>query len=476
MTESNGTEMQKWKGGTVLFAGGTDWSSIGRNIAGKKKGAADAADASRAEKYPNLVSPRQLKALVDVRIAFIAAGSAACHCLAGGMDGKLYTWGRNEKGQLGHGDLLQRNVPTVVEGLSKHEVIGGAGGRHHTVVVTKDGASFAFGSNKEGQCGTGSIKSNPKSEELLKAPVEVQKISDCTAVACGAEFSIWLCDGKMWSAGGSQYGQLGHGTDHEYNAKDSSVKIMYEPQPTPRKISALSEKVIRAFACGHNHTLALDTEQAAYTWGNGGYGRLGHSVQKDEFTPKQVDALKGRMPVDKDSPAACGATSSFCTMIGEQLVSWGKLKASGDNTMYPKVVHDLAGWKVRTIACGAGTYALAAGVPGDADNSTVTWGQAMYGELAYGEKGKKSSANPDKCQALEGIYTHQVALGIGHSMFLVDPDSEKVKDFEVFEPEEAVSEATNPEAAEGTKGAAGKGKGTKRKADAPAAKKGKGKK
>lgn len=32
----------------------------------------------------------------DVRIAFIAAGSAACHCLAGGVDGKLYTWGRNE--------------------------------------------------------------------------------------------------------------------------------------------------------------------------------------------------------------------------------------------------------------------------------------------------------------------------------------------------------------------------------------------
>ena len=47
----------------------------------------------------------------------------------------------------------------------------------------------------------------------------------------------------------------------------ASVKIMYEPQPTPRKISALSEKTIRAVACGHNHTLALDTEQAAYTWG-----------------------------------------------------------------------------------------------------------------------------------------------------------------------------------------------------------------
>ena len=39
----------------------------------------------------------------------------------------------------------------------------------------------------------------------------------------------------------------------------------------------------------------------------------------------------------------------------------------------------------------------------------------MYGELAYGEKGKKSSANPDKCQALEGIYTHQARLSNPHT-------------------------------------------------------------
>jgi alpha-tubulin suppressor-like RCC1 family protein len=64
--------------------------------------------------------------------------------------------------------------------------------------------------------------------ELITAPARVQKISDCTAVACGAEFTMWLCDGKLWSAGGSQYGQLGHGTDHEYNAKDC------EPSPTIR--------------------------------------------------------------------------------------------------------------------------------------------------------------------------------------------------------------------------------------------------
>lgn len=55
--------------------------------------------------------------------------------------------------------------------------------------------------------------------------------------------------------------------------------------------------------------------------------------------------------------AACGATSSFCTMIGEQLVSWGKLKASGDNTMYPKVSRFAApaakGGMHRTWQCGS---------------------------------------------------------------------------------------------------------------------------
>lgn len=53
-------------------------------------------------------------------------------------------------------------------------------------------------------------------------------------------------------------------------------------------------------------------------------------------------------------------------------------------------------------------------------------GQAQNGELGYGPTGKKSSANPDKVQALEGVHTHQVACGIGHTLFLVRPGSKKV--------------------------------------------------
>lgn len=34
--------------------------------------------------------------LQDVKIAFIAAGSAAAHCIVGDVNGVCYTWGRNE--------------------------------------------------------------------------------------------------------------------------------------------------------------------------------------------------------------------------------------------------------------------------------------------------------------------------------------------------------------------------------------------
>eukprot|EP00884_Botryococcus_braunii_P006899 jgi/Botrbrau1/1620/Bobra.0185s0035.1 len=198
------------------------------------------------------------------KLVFVASGPAACHCLAGDINGVLYTWGRNEKGQLGHGDLVTRNNPAIVKGLTGKMVVQGSGGKNHSAIVTADGDSFTFGSNLSGQCGTGVLKSKEKNEELILTPVKAE-VSRCSYVACGADFTMWLCEGKVFSSGNPQYGQLGHGTDHEYNAKESSVKIMYMPQPTPKRINALVEMNITKIACGPNHTVALDDKQGCYT-------------------------------------------------------------------------------------------------------------------------------------------------------------------------------------------------------------------
>ena len=71
--------------------------------------------------------------------------------------------------------------------------------------------------------------------ELLLRPAAAL-VSGCSAVACGAEYTVWLCAGKLYSAGHPQYGQLGHGTDHEYNAKDCTSTF----SDTPPNCSALT--------------------------------------------------------------------------------------------------------------------------------------------------------------------------------------------------------------------------------------------
>jgi Regulator of chromosome condensation (RCC1) repeat len=50
-------------------------------------------------------------------------------------------------------------------------------------------------------------------------------------------------------------------------ARAASVKIMYEPQPLPTQIQALSDGNITRIACGHNHTIAVDGRGIAFTWG-----------------------------------------------------------------------------------------------------------------------------------------------------------------------------------------------------------------
>ncbi|XP_044476173.1 protein RCC2-like isoform X2 [Mangifera indica] len=336
---------------------------------------------------------------------------SSCHCVALDVEGRCYTWGRNEKGQLGHGDKIQRDRPTVVSELSKYKITKVGAGRNHTVVVTEDGHTLAFGWNKHGQLGSGSIRN-----EIEASPVRCL-VSEVKSTACGADFTVWLTPvegASIWTAGLPQYGQLGHGTDNEYNMKDSSVRLAYEAQPRPRVIASLARETIVKVACGTNHTVAVDSKGYVYTWGFGGYGRLGHREQKDEWVPRRVDFFQRQNVLPPDAVISAGSVNSSCTAGGGQLYMWGKIKSNGDDWMYPKPLMDLSGWNLRCMDSGSMHHFVGA------DSSCISWGHAQYGELGYGPNGQKSSAMPKKVDFLEGMHVMGVACGFGHSLIIVD--------------------------------------------------------
>ncbi|GKA23664.1 protein RCC2 [Tanacetum coccineum] len=356
---------EKKEGGELLYCGTTAWDTIG-----KKKGIEG-----------NLVSPTRLKPLVGVDIRYVAAGCASVHCVALDVDGRCYTWGRNDKGQLGHGDQIRRDNPTIVSALASYKIVKAASGRSHTIVMTEDGLCLGFGWNKHGQLGTGSARN-----EIELYPVRCL-VTDVTHVACGADFTVWLTSvegATILTAGLPQYGQLGHGTDNEYNTKDSSVKLAYEAQPRPKAISAFANETIVKVACGSNHTVAVDSNGYVYTWGYGGYGRLGHREQKDEFSPRRIDVFTKHNLVLPGAVVSAGSVNSSVTAGGGQMYMWGKIKSTGDDSMYPKPLMDLS----------------------------AAIGHAQPSELGYGPHGQKSSAIPKKVEALEGMHVLRSVLDL----------------------------------------------------------------
>ncbi|KAJ0964175.1 hypothetical protein J5N97_029297 [Dioscorea zingiberensis] len=384
-----------------------------------------------AQALVNLVSPTRLRPLIGVNIRFVASGCTSCHCVALDVDGRCYTWGRNEKGQLGHGDTRQRSLPTIVSQLLKYKIVTAGAGRNHTIVVTDDGKSYSFGWNKHGQLGSGSTRN-----EIESSPVPCQ-VSQVTNAVCGADFTVWLSSvegSSILTAGLPQYGQLGHGTDNEYNVKDSSVKLAYEPQPRPRAIAAFSQKTVVKVACGTNHTVAVDSSGFVYTWGFGGYGRLGHREQKDEWVPRLVEVFQKRNVLPPTAVVSAGSVNSACTAGGGQLYMWGKIKATGDDWMYPKPVMDLSGWNIRCMDSGNMHHAIGA------DDACISWGHAQYGELGYGPLGPKSSANPKKVEILDHMHVTSVACGLGLSLIVVDraKAGDRLDQLEIYEGDTAV--------------------------------------
>eukprot|EP01116_Phalansterium_solitarium_P019257 TRINITY_DN5320_c0_g3_i1.p1 TRINITY_DN5320_c0_g3~~TRINITY_DN5320_c0_g3_i1.p1 ORF type:complete len:463 (-),score=215.22 TRINITY_DN5320_c0_g3_i1:406-1794(-) len=180
--------------------------------------------------------PRLITALVGKRIVAISAGDF--HSLVLTSDGKVYTFGCNDSGQLGLGDSSNRRQPTLVEALAAEKVTAIAAGFRHSLVLTATGRVYAFGSGDGGRLGLGSDTSN------RKTPTLVDGVPNATAIAAGAEHSLVANDkGEVYAFGRGRHGQLGLGSKEDCNV--------------PRLIHALSGRKAVVIGAGDFHSLIL---------------------------------------------------------------------------------------------------------------------------------------------------------------------------------------------------------------------------
>ncbi|KAB7498005.1 Protein RCC2-like protein [Armadillidium nasatum] len=397
--------------GTLVFCGCTQWDFIGRR---------------NLKCIPSMMhfAPRIWQPMKGIKICYVAAHCSSAHGVIITAEGKVMTFGRNEKGQLGTGDTENRNVPVMLDSIKDLTVVAAAVGRNHSLFLTDRGSVFSCGDNKSGQCGVGNTTS------IIHTPCRISfKESKVVKIACGADFSMIIDKrGYLYSFGLPEYGQLGHNTDGKFFV--SSNKLTYQFETSPRRVPVFVERSkdghptpvtdvkIVDIACGNNHSVAIDSKKRAYSWGFGGYGRLGHSDPKDEMVPRIIKFFDG--PKRGVLQAFCGATFTIAiTELGVYL--WGQTKRTGEANMYPKPLQDLFGWEVRNIGCSATSIVVAA------ERSVISWGPSpTYGELGLGEN-TKSSTQPKEVKALDGALVHQVACSLGFTLMVANDDDEEDK-------------------------------------------------
>ena len=397
--------------GALVFFGATNYAEMG-----KKVGAALDSD-----ELPNLQSPHRLVGLGRVRLAFVATGSNSAHVVAVGSNGEVFTWGRNDGGQLGLGDLTLRHAPERVVALDGKGVHAAATGKAHTLFLTGDGEVLACGAGKQGACGP-AAKNKEQATTPVAVPFGAEPHAKIAAIAAGANFNLAIDKaGEVWSWGWSEFGVIGNGTDHEYNMAEGTVKLSYQACAAPERVKRLAGLGCVHVACGHQHCAAIGGDGTVFTWGAGGYGRLGHKDQADVHEPKPlVDCRGAQVGCGSCHTAIMGfpavRTGVFAMGAKPQLFCCGRVKSAMQNSwMYPKAEDELRGWNLHHVGVGAVHTAV------HADDCTITWGAgAASGQLGLGEAGKKSSANPAKVPGLDGVAVAQIACGVAATFLLVE--------------------------------------------------------
>lgn len=174
-------------------------------------------------------------------LAFAVVAPGAYHTCGLTRDGDVYCWGSNADGELGTGTVGNSWRPVLVAGERKYTSV--SSGYARSCGVASDGQMFCWGR------GYGTIPRVVSSPRLTVISLGVTDENTCGLTESGVAY--------CW--GGNAYGQVGDG---------STV-----PRSSPTRV-AIDGRLTDIAASGA-HACALRDDMTAYCWGTDAQGRTG---------------------------------------------------------------------------------------------------------------------------------------------------------------------------------------------------------
>ncbi|XP_065681888.1 uncharacterized protein LOC100207375 isoform X1 [Hydra vulgaris] len=198
-------------------------------------------------------TPKLVDELMTLDITSLVAGSN--HVAITTSDGKVYTWGCGLDGRTGHGTEDNICIPKLVSfGNEKVFIQNVQCSSNGTVFISDAGNLFACGSNQGNKLGL-----NPRQGFLYqfrskssKNIVEKAKVPTLVKYSCKYQIStmqfgtshctMMSVDGKVYTNGENEYGQLGCGN--------------LKPRELLSNVKGLEEVSVTTIACGSSFSMA----------------------------------------------------------------------------------------------------------------------------------------------------------------------------------------------------------------------------
>ncbi|XP_073987726.1 E3 ubiquitin-protein ligase HERC2 isoform X1 [Rhodnius prolixus] len=287
----------------------------------------------------NVSVPRQLTSLSQYVVKKVAVHSGGKHALALTIDGKVFSWGEGNEGNLGHGNTQSLEKPRMIEALKSKKIRDIACGSSHSAAITSNGELYTWGLGEYGRLGHGDFVTQFK-PKMVKALAGHHIVK----VACGSRDAQTLAlssEGLVFSWGDGDFGKLGRGGS--------------EGCDLPHNIERLNGLGVCHIECGAQFSLALTKSGQVWTWGKGDYFRLGIGADHHVRKPTLVEGLKGEKVID----VAVGALHCLAVTDAGTVYSWGDNDhgQQGNGTTLvnrkPSPVHGFGDIKVNRVACGS---------------------------------------------------------------------------------------------------------------------------
>jgi alpha-tubulin suppressor-like RCC1 family protein len=267
-----------------------------------------------------ITSVEPIKFPTGFQVKQLAAG--LFHTCALSERGQVICWGRNQAGQLGYGDTIDRGdtpetTPDKLDfvGLPPVQSIVSGDSANHTCAILVSGVVRCWGENNFGQLGLGNKNNNGDSpDELETTPAinlgisPVQQIAVNGGHTCALRVNSTL---HCWGKNGD--GQLGYG-----NIANFGDNIGETPNT---KIVPIADAA--QIALGVSHTCVVTVDKKVRCWGLNGFGQLGYgntNVVGDNEFPAEAGFIDS---ITDFQQLSLGFEHSCALLENDSIKCWG---------------------------------------------------------------------------------------------------------------------------------------------------------